>query len=297
MLAVRRALRSAVIVGLLAIGWAEVAVSAVQPVPESQGQDLGPKLEAALDEEFLLGRGETALIKELDVLVTVTHLGYSRCLAGMTCFAPDGPRVNYEVYYARRRELILSGNNLLTAPAHFPWFVRFLESDGETFARFVVNDTIGWCKRVAPESAAMACWRRTAELTQDASHCSPIADVPERSSCIFNVARISGDPKWCDSAPQVARCHETLARELKRPQLCENVTEPRDYCITAAVAKSGDIGRCKRIASSRGDCYFAAARQAGHKGVCDRLENPYRTECDAILRSRPLEIDARPPGS
>ncbi|MFO1222968.1 MAG: hypothetical protein U1E90_07730 [Burkholderiaceae bacterium] len=260
------------------------ALLAAEPQSEVSAKALMPRIEVAIDEKFSLGQAETALVRGLDILVTVTRLSYTRCPAGAMCVVPDGPNVTYEVHDATTRGFIRRGNNHNPAPSHFPWFVRYVGSDGRTYARFAAHDTVQWCQRVAPESRMMWCWRQTAELSRDASHCTRIADVPERANCVFSVARVTGEPAWCKSAPNIDMCHEMLARELKRPELCGSVTNPRSYCITAAVAAGGEINRCKRISSARGDCYEAAARQAKSLSVCAQLPDPYKRECRGILK-------------
>ena len=120
-----------------------------------------PKIDVGVGEEFQLARQETALVRDLNLLVTVTGLSYTRCPKGAICVVPDGPVVVFEVRDAATGALAFTENNRASAPSRFPTFVRYVASDGETYARLAAHRTVDWCGRQVEKTAATWCWKRT----------------------------------------------------------------------------------------------------------------------------------------
>lgn len=253
-----------------------------------------PKIDVGVDEEFQLARQETALVRDLNLLVTVTGLSYTRCPKGGICVVPDGPVVVFEVRDAATGALAFTENNRASAPSRFPTFVRYVASDGETYARLAAHRTVDWCGRQVEKTAATWCWKRTAELARDAVHCARLVDKAAHSSCVLNVARITGNPQWCELAPDGSACYESIAAQVARPELCSKVSQPQSHCLVQAVAKNGEIERCAKMRPPRVDCYIAAARQANSLEVCERLKDPYRWECNNVMKGERVKLPATP---
>ena len=142
---------------------------------------LAPKIEVAVDEEFQLAKEETARVRELNLLVTVTELFYTRCLAGAMCVRADGPGAVFEVRDADSGKVALRGNDSAAAPSHFP--VRALHHFRRQDVRPAVRAPHS---RLVPSTnntdEAPRCWQRTAELARDTAHCTHIAGAQARAA-------------------------------------------------------------------------------------------------------------------
>jgi hypothetical protein len=106
-------------------------------------------------EPFSLAVGERMAIPDADIFVELERLSYRRCPAGAVCVAPDGPVVEYRVVEISTGTEVHRGASRRTPPDRFPHFVRQMDSDGDTYARFSVHDSVEWC-----ESRASSVYRR-----------------------------------------------------------------------------------------------------------------------------------------
>jgi hypothetical protein len=142
----------------------------------AQAGETSPR-EASVGEPFSMAVGEHVVLPEADLFVELERLAYLRCPADAVCVAPDGPIVEYRVVEISTGAEVHRGASSTATPSRFPHFVLRMDSDGQTYARFSVQDTVAWCETRASRTDERACWSRVAALTDDAAYCERIATI------------------------------------------------------------------------------------------------------------------------
>ena len=216
---------------------------------------------ASVGEPFALRRGERIAVPEADLLIELEQLSYRRCPVDI-CLVADGPVVTFRVVVMSTGVEVHRGISKTGAPDRFPYFVLPMSSDGETYARFSVQQTVKWCELRSSRAQERDCWSQVAALTDDAVHCSRILAIG-----------LSADA-----------CYEQLAEQRAEPVLCDNVKSELGWCgYVRATSAQGDPLKCGLLTDyrRRGACVTAAAARYG-RPICAQFAR--ETDRDLCLR-------------
>ena len=135
-----------------------------------------------LGEEFTLAKGQSAIIKDLNVSLKIIDFIYSPCQKGSQCFW-SGLAVVYELSVNGKVYVSSLGNSIYGAP--YDIFIK--KTDYKTFATFVIDNPENRCIKNSGISQD-ECWRELAKRFNDESYCSKIQTLITKDACYEDLA-------------------------------------------------------------------------------------------------------------
>lgn len=210
-----------------------------------------------LGEEFTLVKGQSAIIKELNVSLKIKDFIYSPCPKGAQCVW-SGLAVVYELTVDGRIYDAPIGN----LPPESPYDVFVKDTDYKTYATFVIDEPENRCITRSGISQD-ECWRGLAKRFGDESYCNDIQSLITKDAC-----------------------YEDLAEKLSNDDLCENVLSPKQYCQYLKLVTQDALDQCDSIIKFhwRARCFKEISEKSGEGiDICNTLDSDKAEVCREMI--------------
>jgi len=128
-----------------------------------------------------------------------------------------------------------------------PYNINFIDSNFLTHVTLTIDKEEDVCSRMThPDST---CWRGLATRLED--------------------------PKYCEgyqNAQSEDNCREFVAEQFKDAQFCDDVTDPKQYCLYRKLVDDRDLASCRLLSDMkrREACYRDIANTFGLYAIADR---------------------------
>lgn len=210
--------------------------------------------EVSLGEKFRLKQGQKAKVKGQNILLSITELE-NRPVGDFG----GGPSVTL-LLSVNGKDFSFDGLSW-DKKSKLPYEVKIVKSDYKSYADLIIDkpEIICFDGSYYKENAEKECLQSLANslsfehrefekygiVIDYAAICNRLTDGKEKGRCFGGLGSTLLDPDKCEEYGEGRDiCLEEVARNLYKPEICEKVKNPSEYCLYTTIQKGNDIKAC-----------------------------------------------------
>lgn len=257
------------------------------------------EIEVALGEKFRLKQGQTAKVKDQNILLSITELN-NRPYSSW-----NGPEVIL-LLVVSGREFKYTSRLRWIAQDKMPYSINMKKSDYRTYADLIIDKPEEACFSgdYYPDRSVSDClltlannlsvyhreWEQSGIVIDYAAICNRLTEKIDKNSCFGHLGGNFADPDKCEAFGEGRDiCIEEAGRALFIPEICEKVKVPQEYCLYNIILKGNDIKACNSFSVDApvfGNLYWSkkcykdfAQKENQGLAICDQVDAKDKSIC------------------